>query len=462
MPYSNGSTPKIADICPRPKDGLASLIKLRQTHLAIDACLGDLPMYDFQIEAETLVIEVEKKLRAEAILPGVIITQQSRAIGVISRRKFFEQLGQLYGVAVYLKRPIKLMLQAIRAKPLLLAISTPITSALTQALGRPPNLVYDPIIVELEGPAYRLLDVYTLLIAQSKLFAGLQVELKQANSDLEARIDQRTAQLVQANADLTTEIAKREQTEAALILARDEAMAASRFKSELLAKVSHELRTPLGGILGHAEMIAVGLYGSISVEQAEAIKAIIKSTHYLATLVSQLLDQAQFEAGKLKLNLQPFVPGEVVQDMLLELQAMAQHKGLALTTSIAPDVPAQIIGDRVRIQQILTNLVSNALKFTERGGVSLKLFCATVDYLTIEVADTGPGIPAEARELIFEPFGQVDGSVTRKYGGTGLGLSIVKQLTDLMEGKIQLISKIGQGSTFFVILPIQPVREETL
>lgn len=464
MAHSNGNTSKIIDI--PPGNGLApvsltSLIKPGQSQLTINACLGDLPVYDFQVEADTLVIEVEKRLRAEVILPGVIITEHNRAIGVISRRKFFEQLGQLYGVAVYLKRPIKLMLQAIAANPLFFPLSTPIIEALVVALGRPPRLVYDPIIIELEGPTYRLLDVYTLLIAQSRLFAGLQGELKQANSELEARVEQRTAELVQVNADLTTEIAKREQTEEALILARDQAIAANRFKSELLAKVSHELRTPLGGILGHAEMMQVGLYGTTTEEQAAALKTIVKSTHYLAALVSQLLEQAQLEAGKLKLNLQPFVVAEVVQDTLLELYVIAQNKGLALTSTIAPNVPEQIVSDRLRIQQILTNLTSNALKFTEQGEVSLNLFCASKNHLIIQVTDTGSGIPVEARKLIFEPFGQVDGSITRKHGGTGLGLSIVKQLTDLMGGRIELASEIGQGSSFSVILPIQ-IREESI
>lgn len=465
MSHSNGNTSKI--IVSPPSNGLApvpltNLVKPGQPQLTISACLADLPVYDFQVEADTLVVEVEKRLRAEGILPGVIVTEHDRVIGVISRRKFFEQLGQLYGVAVYLKRPIKLMLQAIAAKPLFFPLSTPITEVLIVALSRPPRLVYDPIIVQLQGPAYRLLDVYTLLIAQSKLFAGLQGELKQANSELEARVEQRTIELVQANADLTIEITRREQTEEALIVARDQAIAANRFKSELLAKVSHELRTPLGGILGHAEMMQVGLCGPVSVEQTESIKAIIKSTHYLAALVSQLLEQAQLEAGKLKLDLQPFVVAEVVQDTLLELYVMAQNKGLALTSTIAPSVPDQIVGDRIRIQQILTNLTSNALKFTEQGEVGLKLFYASMNQLTIQVTDTGPGIPVGARELIFEPFGQVDGSITRKHGGTGLGLSIVKQLTDLMGGKIELVSEIGQGSSFSVILPLQTREENTL
>ncbi|MBN1994646.1 MAG: hypothetical protein JW953_18245 [Anaerolineae bacterium] len=441
--------------------GVLSIAKLERIQLTMDSRLADLPAYAFQVEANTIVYEVDKTLRRHLILPGVIVTDQQVAIGVISRRKFFEQLGQLYGVSVYLRRPIRLVLEAIGVKPLCLSAGSTISEALALALSRPPQFVYEPVVVEFEHQIYRLLDIYTLLSAQSKLFAYLQAELQEANSNLEGRVERRTAELARVNTDLIQEIVKRKQVEEALILARDEALAASRLKSELVAKVSHELRTPLGAILGHTQMLQIGLHGPISVEQQEVASKIIKSTNYLTSLVNQLLDQAQYEAGKLVLNIAPVVPADIVEETLSKLGVMAQNKKLTLTGQIAPDVPPQLLGDSVRLKQILVNLVSNALKFTEQGTVSIRLYCPDPGHWAMQVSDTGPGIPLEAQTYIFEPFEQVDGSITREYAGTGLGLAIVKQLTTLMDGQVDLESTVGRGSTFTITLPLSPIQEES-
>ncbi|MCB9078902.1 MAG: hypothetical protein H6631_14965 [Anaerolineaceae bacterium] len=436
-----------------------SIARLAHVRLTIESTLVDLPVYAFQVEADSLVQEVEKLLRIHTILPGVIITRQGLAVGVISRRKFFEQLGQLYGVAVFMRRSIRLMLTKINAEPLLLPASCPIPEAVDLALNRPSNFVFEPIIVELAPHIYRLLDVYTLLMAQSKLFAHLQTQLQIANVELEARVAQRTAELVQANADLTQEIAKRREVEGALIVARDQALAASRFKSELLTKVSHELRTPLGAIIGHAEMLQMGLHGPISNKQNQTTAKIIDNANYLTDLVGHLLDQAQYEAGKLLLKITTFTPSDVVEDVVSRLAVTAQQKGLTLKTEIGSGLPARLYGDPVALQQILVNLVSNAVKYTDQGRVCVRLFCFDDQHWAIEVADTGPGISPENQARIFEPFGQIDSSMTRRHAGVGLGLSIVKQLTVLMGGQIQLESQVDQGSSFRIILPLKPVDE---
>lgn len=438
-----------------------SIISLESDRPTANTLLTDLPLYNFQVDENTLVRHVEKFLREQRTLPGVIITRNKQAVSVISRRKFFEQLGQLYGVSVYLNRPIKLMVKAIGADPLHLPATCTVPEAIGRALVRPSLFVFEPIIVELDNYACRLLDIYTLLLAQSRILAGLQVELQQANNELEARIEERTAQLVKANTDLTEEIVKRRQVEEALVLARDQALNASRMKSELLAKVSHELRTPLGAILGHSEMLQEGFYGNLSKKQHEAATRIIGSTNYLTNLVNQLLDQAQFEAGRLRLTMIAFSPAQIVQDTLAKLAVMAEAKGLALIADIASDIPETLVGDEVRIKQILVNLVSNAIKFTQQGTVHVQLFQPEVGYWAMRVADTGPGIPKEAQSYIFEPFEQVDGSMTREQTGTGLGLSIVKQFVVLMDGKIELESSLGQGSVFTIIIPLQLVPEET-
>jgi signal transduction histidine kinase len=259
---------------------------------------------------------------------------------------------------------------------------------------------------------------------------------------------------------LVSDITERKEAEAVVALARDQALETSRLKTELLSKVSHELRTPLGAILGFAELLEAGVYGPLSDKQQQVTIRIIDSTQYLTTLVNELLDQAQLEAGRLKLNIQPFAPANLVDDILVKMGVLARAKGLSLTSDIAADVPSALWGDTARLQQILVNLVSNAIKFTSVGAVRVQLYRPDTGHWALQVSDTGSGIPAEAQAYIFEPFRQVDGSITRPHPGTGLGLSIVKQLTTLMGGEITLKSEIGQGSTFTISLPLQATQEK--
>ena len=258
---------------------------------------------------------------------------------------------------------------------------------------------------------------------------------------------------------VATDITELKQAELVLTRARDEALEASRFKSELVAKVSHELRTPLGSILGFAEMLQDGLYGPVSGEQQVVTENIIESTQYLTGRVNELLDQARLEAGKLPLQLAPFAPADLVGDVLSKMGVLAGNKGLGLTADVAPNIPPMIEGDSDRLKQILINLVGNAVKFTDQGMVGLRLYRPDAAHWALEVTDTGPGIPPEAQADIFESFKQVDGSITRQHIGTGLGLSIVKQLTDLMGGQVKLQSELGQGSTFTVLLPLERTEE---
>lgn len=249
------------------------------------------------------------------------------------------------------------------------------------------------------------------------------------------------------------DITERKEAEEALIEAWDQAVQADRLKTELLARVSHELRTPLSAILGYAELLEMGIYGPHSAQQLATLREIIDSSKDLAELVGELLDQAQLDAGRLKLELSPVALGELARNTQSRMSVLAHNKGLELTTNLASDLPAIVLGDEKRLQQVLTNLVGNAIKFTDHGRVAVRLFCPDSDHWALQVSDTGPGISAEAQEYIFEPFTQADGSTTRSHGGAGLGLSIVKQLTILMGGTVELESKPGQGSIFTVILP---------
>mgnify|MGYP005848789331 CR=1 FL=1 len=253
---------------------------------------------------------------------------------------------------------------------------------------------------------------------------------------------------------LYRDISQRKRAEEALIHAFNQAVAANQLKTQLLANISHDLRTPINAILGYTEMLQEGLYGPVSVEQKAVTRRIIDNTTNLTHLVGQLLDQAQLEAGTLKLKVSSFDPAELIDRVESTLKLPAQAKGIELNCQISADLPPVLSGDPDRLYQILTNLVDNAIKFTEAGPVEVQLYCPDELHWAMRVTDSGPGIPTEAHAYIFEPFQQLDGTATRAHRGSGLGLSIVKQLTTLMAGEVILESQAGQGSTFIVKLPL--------
>jgi len=250
------------------------------------------------------------------------------------------------------------------------------------------------------------------------------------------------------------DISDRKQAETAMAMSRDQAVESSRVKSEFLARVSHELRTPLGVIRGYADLLSEPAYGELSELQTKAVSEIIDSTERITDMVGELLDEARLAAGAVQLEIQCFKPSEVLEDVKEKLSVLADQKNLELTAEVDPQLPGELFGDPTRIHQMVTNLTSNSIKFTRKGKVSIRFFLNGSDQWALEVADTGPGIPKEAHESIFEPFRQADNSIPRIFGGTGLGLSIVKHLTNLMEGEISVESEVGTGSTFTVFLPL--------
>lgn len=232
-----------------------------------------------------------------------------------------------------------------------------------------------------------------------------------------------------------------------------------RMKSAFLSMTSHELRTPLNAILGYSDMLQEEVYGPLTTEQSRTISRITANTSRMLGMVNNLLDQAQIEAGKLAIHIEPFAIEKLIDDLRSVATVLAENKGLDLTCSVEPDVPSTLASDAQRLHQILLNLVGNAVKFTQKGAVGVRVFRPDADHWALEVSDTGAGIPLEAQSYIFEPFRQVDDPTTRNNVGSGLGLSIVKQLTHLLGGDIHLKSHVGQGSTFTVILPLKPVQE---
>jgi PAS domain S-box-containing protein len=232
-----------------------------------------------------------------------------------------------------------------------------------------------------------------------------------------------------------------------------------RMKSAFVSRISHELRTPLNAILGYADMLKEAVYGPLSDAQVGALDRIVVNSKRQLSIVNDLLDQAHIEAGTLKIRIMPLSPASLVEDVMHVMDVLARSRGLELTSHIADDMPDQVPGDRQRLHQILVNLVGNAVKFTDEGRVHIYIYRPNPSCWAMEVSDTGHGIPVEAQSYIFDPFRQVDDSVTREHAGSGLGLSIVKQLTNLMGGEITLTSEVKHGSTFTVTLPLVPIQE---
>lgn len=270
-------------------------------------------------------------------------------------------------------------------------------------------------------------------------------DLRAINRELDQRVEERTQELTKANEQLAD--------------ANERLKELDRLKSRFLSMVSHDLRTPLNAILGFAEMLDAGVYGPLVEKQQGAVNRIVANVGRQMSLVNDLLDQARIEAGRLSLETTAFAPNDLVDGLVSEMGTLAQAKGLELSHHIVDNVPATLSGDPQRLHQILANLVGNAIKFTEQGGVHLRVYLPDKTHWALEVSDTGPGIPKEARKYIFDAFRQVDSSDTRKHSGVGLGLSIVKQLTTLMGGKITLESEVGRGSTFTVVIPLVLVHE---
>lgn len=253
---------------------------------------------------------------------------------------------------------------------------------------------------------------------------------------------------------LARDITQLRQAQEALLLARDQALEASRFKSQLVSRVGHELRTPLGGILGFAELLQQQAFGSLTEKQNTAVTNIVESTHYLTETVNDLLDQAQMESKSIILHNDYFKPSALLEKISTTMSVLAGKKGLEFNAEISPDFTTELYGDENRLQQIIVNLAGNAIKFTKKGGVRVRLSMPTPARWSLEVIDTGVGIPLSEQVNIFEPFRQLSNSITRENRGSGLGLAIVKQLVELMGGQISLKSEVGQGSTFTVTLPI--------
>ena len=253
------------------------------------------------------------------------------------------------------------------------------------------------------------------------------------------------------------DVTERRRMEENLLKAKEEAEIASRAKSVFLASMSHEVRTPLNHILGFAQLLETQSYGILNKKQMEYMKNIREGGEHLLALISDILDFSMIEAGKVKLESERFDLRETIMNIIQGISFRLKEKGLILEHRIGSDVPAVLIGDSVRVREILLNLLGNAVKFTEKGVIYLNVTKESIEMnratLKFSITDTGIGIPGGKLEKIFESFTQSDSDTNRKFKGTGLGLSISKKLVALMGGSIGVKSKLGEGSTFYFSIP---------
>ncbi|ATC31662.1 histidine kinase [Caulobacter vibrioides] len=285
---------------------------------------------------------------------------------------------------------------------------------------------------------------------QGRALKESQIRLEQQQAELE----QTNSQLEEQAQTLENQRDELERTSAAVRLKARELEQASQYKSDFLANMSHELRTPLNSLLILSKLLGDNRQGNLTAEQVKFAQTIASSGNDLLTLINDILDLSKIEAGHVEVRAEPMLLQRLSDDLRQLFQPVAAERGLDFEIEIAADCPASIETDRQRLEQVLKNLLSNAFKFTEKGGVRLEATLSGSRDIAFSVIDTGIGVSREQQDAIFEAFRQADGTISRKYGGTGLGLSISRELSRLLGGSIAMRSQPGEGSAFTVTIPL--------
>jgi signal transduction histidine kinase len=283
--------------------------------------------------------------------------------------------------------------------------------------------------------------VVTILhdLSEAEEKARLYEQVKRHSEELKERVREATAELAEQNELLRRQAFQLEQ--------------ASAMKSQFLANVSHELRTPLNAIIGYTHLMLEGVSGDLTTGQRDKLNRVDSNARHLLAIINDLLDITRIESGKMPIQVERVMLQELIDEVMTEVEPLIQGTSLAVTRTLTPRVP-EIRTDRQKVKQIVLNLLSNALKFTPQGSVSIAIdYDTEQEEISVAVTDTGIGISEENQRTIFEAFGQTDGSYVKRHGGTGLGLSICRRLATILGGRITLESRLGEGSTFQLYLP---------
>ncbi|MGX6647227.1 ATP-binding protein [Maricaulaceae bacterium MS644] len=374
-----------------------------------------------QLDPMTTGSQVYDLFSEDAELLVCAVVQDGRPIGLVARNVFFLRMADTHGRALFAKRPITFIMD----KDPLLVESDHLVSELSRHILTDRNsALLDGFIITRDGE-------YAGVGSGVSLMKMLQAESEERNRKLVALAEQ-------------------------LGRARIEALSANQAKSEFLATMSHEIRTPLNGVLGVAQLLQES---GLDPNQARLAKTIRTSGEVLLRLLNDVLDLSKIEAGKMDLDPVPFEINELIQSTFSLWRPRAEEQNLAFSVDFDGATGTRVVGDPVRLKQVIFNFIGNAIKFTAEGSVRARLSLTDIGpsrtVLRVEVADTGCGVPTEAHAKLFTAFTQADGATSRRYGGTGLGLAICKRLVDLMGGSIGFDSTPGKGSTFWFEAPLQ-------
>jgi signal transduction histidine kinase/response regulator RpfG family c-di-GMP phosphodiesterase len=396
--------------------------------------VGDLPMSDHRVSPMMPTAVVAELFDRNPSLVGVIVEDENELLGVVSRSGLLARLSQPFALELYLKRPVRQMHDVIDSNPDIMTGATDIQEAAHAALSRPTARAYEPIVIKTSDGRLCLLDVHTLLMAQSRLLELANQTIRQAKESAEA---------------------------------------ASVAKSQFLANMSHEIRTPLTAILGFAENLLEPAqsdhthsdHTQSNHDRRVAVKTILRNGEHLLEIINGILDLSKIEAGRLEVELLRISPVQLAADVVSIMRVRADAKKLPLQLKFEGPVPETILSDPTRLRQILINLVGNAIKFTTEGRVELAVTLVDSEMgrpqMLFRITDSGIGMTPEQCAKLFQPFTQADGSTTRKFGGTGLGLAISRPLARMLGGDVSLASVPGLGSVFSVVVdpgPLESVR----
>ena len=382
--------------------------------------LRDLVTHRLSVDSEVSLDETQRRA-SQSGQDFAAVTENGKVIGLCSLKQVHQRLGKRYGYALFAEKPAR---DFMAASALIFQVGTRLESILEKISERESEFFYDDsILTDAEGRLIGLIPTHVLIRAQQRL-------LKQQLEKTERQ---------------------REQLNEARALSEQ----AARLKSEFLATMSHEIRTPMNGIIGVIELLGES---GLNPDQQELVRTADASAYSLLRIINDILDFSKIEAGKLDIAQEAIDLNELLLSILRLFQESAQKKGIYLRGNFSR-VPSMLRGDPVRVRQVVTNLVSNAIKFTHRGGVEIESRIVRIEervcHLQIHVRDTGIGIAKGKEKDLFQAFVQLDGSTSRTYGGTGLGLSISHRLTRLMGGKLTCQSKEGQGSCFTLHIPFE-------